>query len=168
MRIVSGGQTGVDRAALDVALECGVETGGWCPEGRMAEDGTIPDKYPVKELSKAGYRQRTERNVIDSDGTAIIYFGYPTGGAEQTIAFCIKERKPYVLIDAEELSVELASRRIEKFIEDQLISVLNVAGPRASGEPGAYAYVKNLILSVLRSMSRHSVNERDGLFEGVL
>jgi predicted Rossmann-fold nucleotide-binding protein len=95
MKIVSGGQTGVDRAALDAAMESGVEAGGWCPEGRKADDGVIPDKYPVKELPKAGYRQRTRRNVIDSDGTAIFYFGDPTGRTEQTILFCFKERKPY-------------------------------------------------------------------------
>ena len=93
MKIVSGGQTGVDRAALDASLESGVEAGGWCPEGRKAEDGTIPEKYPVKELPKAGYRQRTKRNVIYSDETAIIYFGYPTGGTEQTIVFSIMGRK---------------------------------------------------------------------------
>jgi len=149
MKIVSGGQTGVDRAALDAAVERGVETGGWCPERRKAEDGIIPEKYQVKELHGSDYRQRTKRNIIDSDGTAIIYFGYPTGGTEQTIVFCIKERKPYVLIDAEEISVEQASRKIGRIIMDHSISVLNVAGPRASGEPRAYEYAKNVILSVL-------------------
>ena len=151
MKIVSGGQTGVDRAALDSALECGVEAGGWCPEGRLAEDGIIPVHYPVQELPKAGYAERTKRNVIDSDGTAIIYFGYPTGGTEQTIVFCIKERKPYVLIDAEELSVERASEKIKKFVGQNTISVLNVGGPRAGGEARAYAYAKKVILNVLQN-----------------
>ena len=151
MKIVSGGQTGVDRAALDAALKNGIETGGWCPEGRKAEDGIIPAKYPVKELHGSGYRQRTKRNVIDSDGTAIIYFGYPTGGTEQTIVFCIEEQKPYVLIDAEEISVKQASRKIKRFIKDNSISVLNVAGPRAGGESRAYAYAKKVVLSVLKA-----------------
>jgi hypothetical protein len=151
MKIVSGGQTGVDRAALDAALECGVKAGGWCPEGRLAEDGTISDKYPVKELLGSGYRQRTKRNVIDSDGTAIIYFGYPTGGTEQTILYCIEERKPYVLIDAEEISVEQASRKVERFVENHTIAVFNVAGPRSSGEPKAYGYAKKIILSLLKN-----------------
>ena len=151
MKIVSGGQTGVDRAALDAALESGVDVGGWCSEGRKAEDGIIPVHYPVQELPKAGYRQRTKRNVIDSDGTAIIYFSDPTGGTEQTIEFCIKERKPYVLVDAEEIPVEQASRKIERFIKDNSITVLNVAGPRASGEPKAYAYAKRVILNVLET-----------------
>ena len=82
--IVSGGQTGVDRAALDAALAMGVEAGGWCPEGRTAEDGIIPDRYPVIGLPGAGYPERTRQNVIDSDGTLIIYFGFPAGGTELT------------------------------------------------------------------------------------
>ena len=149
MKIVSGGQTGVDRAALDAALESGVEARGWCPEGRVAEDGVIPEIYPVKELHKAGYQQRTRRNVIDSDGTAIIYFGFPSGGTEQTITYCIKERKPYLLIDAEEVSIEKGVKKIEHFIDEHSISVLNVAGPRASGESRAYAYTREVIQNVL-------------------
>lgn len=150
LKIISGGQTGVDRAALDAALERGAETGGWCPEGRLAEDGVIPARYALTELARSGYRQRTKRNVTDSDGTAIIYFGYPTGGTEQTISFCIKEKKPYVLVDAEEMSVERAAGKIEKFIVQHSIAVLNVAGPRASGEPRAYGYAKDVISQVLQ------------------
>jgi hypothetical protein len=152
MKIISGAQTGVDRAALDAALESGVEAGGWCREGRKADDGILPEKYPVKELPNAGYRQRTKRNVIDSDGTVIIYFDhpYPKGGTEQTLVFCIKENKPYLLIDAEEFTIERAARRIEKFISENTISVLNVAGPSASGVPMAYEYAKKVILSVLQ------------------
>ena len=80
IKIVSGGQAGADRAALDAALACGVSCGGWCPEGRLAEDGRIADSYPIVELPGAGYRQRTRRNVQDSDGTAIFSFGPPEGG----------------------------------------------------------------------------------------
>ncbi|MCK5378904.1 MAG: putative molybdenum carrier protein [Acidobacteria bacterium] len=149
MKIVSGGQTGVDRAALDAALERNMDAGGWCPEGRLSEDGTIPEEYPVKELPKSGYRQRTKKNVVDSDGTVIIYFGHPSGGTEQTMKFCISERKPYVLIDACELTIENASRKITEFIERKAISIMNVAGPRASGEPRAYDYTKMVIQSVL-------------------
>lgn len=153
MKIVSGAQTGVDRAALDAALESSAEVGGWCPEGRIAEDGIIPEKYPVKELPGSGYRQRTKRNVIDSDGTVIIYFGYPSGGTEQTIVFCIKEKKPYLLIDAEEIPVERASRKVEEFIARKSILVLNVAGPRAGGEARAYEYAKKVIQGVLQNNS---------------
>jgi len=149
MRIISGGQTGVDRAALDAALESGIEAGGWCPEGRKAEDGAIPKKYPVQVLKNAGYLQRTQKNAVNSDGTVIIYFGYPTGGTEQTIFFCIKEKKPYVLIDADEFTIESASAKIFSFIEKYSISTLNVAGPRASSEPRAYDFAKKVILSAV-------------------
>jgi len=149
MKIVSGGQTGVDRAALDAALERKFDVGGWCPEGRLSEDGTIPERYPVKELPKSGYRRRTKQNVVDSDGTVIIYFGRPSGGTAQTIKFCISEGRPYLLIDACQVSIGNASRRIADFIEHNAISVLNVAGPRASGEPRAYDYAKRAIDQVL-------------------
>ncbi len=149
MKVVSGGQSGVDRASLDAALECDVEAGGWCPEGRVASDGIIPNRYPVKELPGAGYRQRTRKNVLDSDGTAILYWGFPVGGTELTISFCIKEKKPYVLIDAEELSIERAAEKISAFIRFNSVSVLNVAGPGADREPRAYDYTLSVMRGVL-------------------
>ena len=150
MRIISGGQTGVDRAALDAALESGIEAGGWCPEGRKAEDGAIPKKYPVQVLKNAGYLQRTQKNAVNSDGTVIIYFGYPTGGTEQTMVTCIREKKPYLLIDAQELSIERAAKRTKEFITIKKISTLNVAGPRANGEPSAYAYTRRVLSNVFK------------------
>ena len=151
MKIVTGGQTGVDRAALDAARESRVAAGGWCPEGRLSEDGRIPDAYPVNELVNAGYKERTRQNVIDSDGTAVIYFCNPTGGTKQTIDFCIQEQKPYALIDAEVLTVEQAINKIQKFIGLYTISILNVAGPRTSEEPAAYAYARKTIKGVLHA-----------------
>lgn len=139
-KIVSGGQTGVDRAALDAALKAKVDCGGWCPAGRKAEDGVIPERYPLSELVGAGYRKRTLQNVIDSDGTVIIYFDTLSGGTEQTLAFCLQKNKPYLLIDASELSTKRASERIGKFVSGHAIDTLNVAGPRASGEARAYRY----------------------------
>ncbi len=150
MKIVSGGQTGVDRAALDAALELGIEAGGWCPQGRLAEDGAIAEKYPLKELAKADYLQRTKRNVIDVDGTVIIFFGNPAGGTQLTLEFCIKESRPYLLIDAQSLSVEQASVKIQRFIDKNNISILNVAGPRASEKAEAYGYAKLVILNVFQ------------------
>lgn len=144
LKIVSGAQTGVDRAALDAAMEAGILTGGWCPEGRKAEDGVIPDLYRVEVLPGANYRQRTRRNVIDSDATVIVYFGFLSGGTQQTVVFCINEKKPYLLIDAQELSIGRAALRIRQFIENRAITVLNVAGPRASGEADAYLYTKQI------------------------
>ena len=142
MRIISGAQTGVDRAALDEAMAIGLPVSGWCPQGRRAEDGVIPARYPVEELAQAGYRQRTRKNVMDSDGTAIFYVEYPTGGTQLTLKYCIDAKRPYLLIDVRELSVERAARRLAKFIGDNAIGVLNVAGPRAGGAPTAYAYVR--------------------------
>jgi hypothetical protein len=149
LKIISGAQTGADRAALDAAMTLGIEAGGWCPQGRIAEDGVIPDNYPVTELADGGYSERTLQNVIDSDGTLIIYFDYLSGGTEETLGFCIARAKPYLLIDGEELSMQRASERLERFIKDKLISVLNVAGPRASGEPRVYDYTKGVIQQAL-------------------
>ncbi len=84
-KIISGGQTGVDRAALDVAIELELPCGGWCPRGRLAEDGTVPDRYPLQETRSAEYAERTERNVIDSDGTLIIATRPLTGGTALTV-----------------------------------------------------------------------------------
>lgn len=141
IRIRSGGQTGADRAALDAALDAGVECGGWCPAGRQAEDGRIPNRYPLTELADAGYAQRTLRNVTDSDGAVIFYFDTPMGGTELTLAFCIEQQRPYLLIDACEMSEIRAVERIRRFVECREVADLNVAGPRAGDEQRVYAYV---------------------------
>jgi hypothetical protein len=139
-KIISGGQTGIDRGALDAALARGFPCGGWCPSGRLAEDGRIPECYPLIELKEGGYSQRTLRNVVESDGTAILYFVQIEGGTEETLQFCIEERKPYKLIDAEEVSAERAAFLLTSFIRHYGIGVLNVAGPRQSQAPQGYAY----------------------------
>jgi hypothetical protein len=94
IKVVSGGQTGVDRGALDAALELKLQCGGWCPEGRLAEDGPIPEQYPMQEVEGGDYRDRTRKNVLDSDGTAIIYFGEIEGGTESTLDDCVQLAKP--------------------------------------------------------------------------
>jgi len=137
---VSGGQIGVDRAALDAAFAAGFPCGGWAPADRMAEDGEIPERYPLLALPKGGYRQRTRQNVVDSDGTALIYFNSLKGGTRLTRNLCALEKKPYVLVDAERFSVEEAVRAVSGFIEDHRIAVLNVAGPRASGWTEGYGF----------------------------
>src|SRR5256886_13993959 len=106
LKIISGGQTGVDRGALDAALELGFSCGGWCPAGRLGEDGTIPKRYPVGELPNAGYAERTARNVADSDGTLVISNGVPLGGTRETVDRCIELQKPYLIIDCAKRSVQ--------------------------------------------------------------
>jgi len=148
-KLISGGQTGVDRGALDAALSAGFPCGGWCPPNRQAEDGSIPDRYPLRCIDRGGYRQRTRRNVTDSDGTLIVYHGHLSGGTRLTLAYCIELQKPFLLIDAGRQTAAVAAELLETFIIDHTIRVLNVAGPRASGWPAAAAYSGELISRLL-------------------
>ena len=148
-KIVSGGQAGIDRGALDAALEAGFPCGGWAPEGRAAEDGRIPVRYPLQELAGAGYEERTLQNVLDSDGTAILHTGMLRGGTRQTMLHCVKHGKPFELVDATRSGPRDAARKLADFVERNRISVLNVAVPRASkwreGYQYAHATVKFLL-----------------------
>ncbi len=149
-KIISGGQTGVDRGALDASLHCNFPCGGWCPPGRKAEDGEISEIYPLDEITSGGYRQRTIQNVVDSDATLIIYWDTLTGGTEQTVRHCIKRRKPFKLIDATILTEVQAIPIVVQFIlQRPEIAVLNVAGPRESGSPGAANYAKALVQGLI-------------------
>lgn len=150
-RIFSGGQTGVDRAALDAALQAGVPCGGWCPEGRLAEDGAIPQKYPLTELKGGGYADRTRKNIIDSDATVIIYFGDITGGTELTRQVCVSMAKPLLLIDGTKIDVDTASRMISDFVTLNDINILNIAGPRASKDDRAYNDTFNIMYEFLNN-----------------
>ena len=142
-KLVSGGQTGADIAALDVALHYNFPHGGWCPKGRLSLDGQIPDKYLLKETPSAGYPQRTEWNVRDSDGTVVFTFSnVPTGGSLKTINLCKKHRKPCLHISR---SCYDPAERIIKFVNENDIKVLNVAGSRESKDPGICEWVKQVI-----------------------
>jgi hypothetical protein len=140
VKIVSGGQTGVDRAALDVALKHRMECGGWCPAGRLDEIGRIPGRYPVQELESGGFAERTLHNVKDSDGTIVVYPGRLWGGTEQTVQFCVEFERPHQLIDASKVSASEAVKLIANFVRSNKIEVLNVAGPRQSEWAGGYDY----------------------------
>src|SRR4030081_1718244 len=131
MRIISGGQTGVDRGALDAALAAGFPVGGYCPAGRSAEDGIIPDRYPLTALDRGGPLERTLMNVAESAGTAILYCESLTGGTERTLQACLFLQRPYLLIDAELCLPEAAAERIRGFCKLHRIEVLNVAGTGA-------------------------------------
>jgi hypothetical protein len=149
IKIVSGGQAGVERAALDAAMEAGVACGGWCAEGRTAEDGRIPDRYPVCELAGAGYRTRVQQNVRDSDATLIIASGGPEDGTTKPARYCRFTKRPMILIDADTMEVEAAVTAVAEFIELHQVGVLNVAGPKASKRPGVYEYARRVVAGVV-------------------
>jgi predicted Rossmann fold nucleotide-binding protein DprA/Smf involved in DNA uptake len=134
-RIISGGQTGVDRAALDVALELGIACGGWCPRGRRAEDGVIPEVYPLQETSSEEYAPRTTRNVLDADATLIVTRGPLAGGSALTAEVARRAKKPCRIVD---LRTPSAAASVKEWLARQRIETLNIAGPRESGCPGIY------------------------------
>jgi Circularly permutated YpsA SLOG family len=157
LKIISGGQTGVDRAALDVALDHGIESGGWCPAGRLDEFGRIPDHYPVQELAGGGFTERTLQNVKDSDGTVIIYAAELRGGTDQTVRFCVELERPHQLINALTVATQDASKLIADFVGKNKISTLNVAGPRQSEWPEGYDYAFRVLNIFLTSCSHRPV-----------
>ncbi len=133
--IVSGGQTGVDRAGLDAALELGLPCGGWCPRGRKSEDGTIPPRYPLTETPSAEYAQRTEWNVRDSDGTLVLVRGKPSQGTAFTIEVAERLGRPCLIV---ELHQPPNKEVFRSWITTHDIRILNVAGPREEKNPGIY------------------------------
>ncbi|OOZ12332.1 putative molybdenum carrier protein [Solemya velum gill symbiont] len=147
-RIVSGGQTGADRAALDYAIEHGIPHGGWCPKGRLAEDGELDSKYLLVEMPSANYRQRTRQNVVDSDGTLIINQGELRGGTRATHEFAEALEKPYLVIQVEDDALENRDV-VLSWLQERGIAVLNVAGPRGSKCPEIYRHTFQLLKSLL-------------------
>ena len=142
--IISGGQTGADRAALDWAIAHNVPHGGWCPRGRLAEDGPIPSIYALHETATSRYPERTERNIVESDGTFIFSLTDTVeGGTKLTADLVRRHRKPLLLISAETKRDHAAGLR--RFVAEQGIRRLNVAGPRASKEPRVGEFVKQVL-----------------------
>lgn len=158
LQIISGGQTGVDRGALDAALQAGAACGGWCPAGRRAEDGAIDPRYPLTPLAARDYAVRTRKNVEDSDATLVICFTEPEGGTALTLACCRRLGRPYLLIDAARLDVQEATATLLEFVRTRRIERLNVAGPRASKQPAAYDYARAVIGRLLDETAAPSDN----------
>ena len=160
-RIVSGGQTGVDRAALDVAIYLEIPHGGWCPRGRRAEDGTISTAYQLTETSSSNYVVRTEKNVTDSDGTLILYRDRMSRGTALTASFARRHRRPHLGIDlapmqtddSDEAWIELQVEEIHQWLVKEAIEVINVAGPRESTTAGISTDAHRLLLSVFAEIS---------------
>ena len=146
-RIGSDGPTGVDRAALDVGMGLGLPVGGGCPQGRRAEDGRIPDRYPLTETPEHNDQTRTRRNVEDSDGTLILNKGQLDGGTALTASHARQIGKPCLIVALEE-GIEPAAFR--DWLEANSIAVLNVAGPRESKRPGVYAAAVRGLEALLR------------------
>lgn len=138
-KIISGGQTGVDRAALDAAIRMGIAHGGWIPKGRLTEDGPLPQTYQLEEMETDSYPARTEKNVVVSDGTLIISRGPLTGGTEYTRKMVLKHGKQMLHIDLALYSNILdAASLVSSWIDMNKVDILNVAGPRASKDPNIY------------------------------
>ncbi len=146
LRIVSGGQTGVDRVALNVALELRLPCGGWCPRGRRAEDGPIDERYPLWETESAKYDVRTRRNVRESDGTLVLTIGEPVGGTALTVAVAEQEGKPLLVLD---LDLQPPPEHVREWIKLHGIQTLNVAGPRESVCPGVGKMACDFLRKVL-------------------
>ena len=145
-KIVSGGQTGVDRAALDAALTLGIPHGGWCPRGRLAEDRVIPPQYQLTETDSPEYALRTEKNVVDSDGTLILCRGQISGGTELTRQLAVVHGKPCLVVD---LNRPLPSDDVYRWISESQIETLNVAGPRESQNRGISSQARRFLEGLL-------------------
>lgn len=141
-KIISGGQTGVDRAALDWAIQNNILHGGWCPKGRRAEDGVIPNRYELQETNSEGYMQRTKRNIRDSDATLIISLEAElTGGSKFTYEYARRIVKPCLHVHPDSKWHD----QIKAFFETNLIQILNVAGPRGSIAPNIEQFVNKVL-----------------------
>ena len=150
-KIISGGQTGVDQAGLDVAIALNIPHGGWIPKGRLTEDGPLPEKYHLQEMTTKSYPKRTEKNILDSDATVIISHGNLTGGSALTKKLAQQHSKPWLHLDMDKMSVPYASRLLKTWVTDNGIKVLNVAGPRGSGDPKIYAVAFQVLESALKN-----------------
>ncbi len=135
----------MDRGALDAAISIGIEHGGWCPRGRLAEDGRIPSRYQLLESKSPHYRERTELNVIDSDGTLILFRVTLSGGTDLTRRLAVQHGKPHLLVD---LSRPLDGSVIRQWLVTESIQILNVAGPRESSTPGIADESRKLVRSL--------------------
>lgn len=160
-RIVSGGQTGVDRAALDVAIFLEIHHGGWCPRGRKAEDGPISDVYQLTETGSSSYVVRTEKNVTDSDGTLILYRNRMSRGTALTASFTRRHVRPCLAIDisamqSSDSSADWIGKKVEEihaWLMQEAIETLNVAGPRESTSSGITADAHTLLLNAFAEIS---------------
>ena len=156
-QVVSGGQTGVDRAGLDAAIFHGIPHGGWCPAGRRSEDGRIPDEYQLRESDSRNYAVRTRQNVTDSDGTLILFEDSMSRGTELTSKIARQLKRPLLCVDIIELpdwsddQFEDEVKKVSVWITEQNVCVLNIAGPRESTSPGINGIARMFLLKLFES-----------------
>lgn len=148
-KIISGGQTGVDRAGLDAAIELNIDHGGYVPKGRKAEDGRVPLKYEMEELTKGGYPARTKKNIESSDGTLVFCQGKPSSGTKLTIDHAEQINKPFLVLDIDAVSKQTAASMIRDWVTNEGIEVMNVAGPRLSSAPIVATMAKRILIEAL-------------------
>lgn len=164
--MASGGQTGVDRGALDAAIEAGVPCGGWCPRGRRAEDGTVPARYTLRETEGEDYETRTRRNVAEADATLVLTWGPPEGGTALTVADAEALGRPCLVVDLAANSETGAAAAAAHWLAALDGATLNVAGPRESRQPGAHAAAHRVVAALLAAQrganGPESRSARDG------
>ncbi len=148
MKIISGGQTGADQAALDAAITLNIPHGGWLPRGRKTENGPLPIRYALYECNSARYRDRTEKNILHADGTLIFSFGPLSGGSALTEALAIRHDRPFLHIDFERIDKTQAAAMVESWLQTMRLQTVNVAGQRASNEPRIYEAVYSLLTEI--------------------
>jgi hypothetical protein len=159
-KIISGGQTGADRAALDFAIAHGIPHGGWCPHGRVAEDGPIKTRYRLTETPNPDPAQRTEWNVRDSDGTVIFTIAAALIGGSRRTAECARRYRRPLLHLSRQRDGTRAGQKLSAFLLKQRIEILNVAGPRQSGEPEVGRFVRELLDTVLSAPASGTLADR--------
>ncbi len=148
-KIISGGQTGVDRAALDIAIDLGIPHGGWCPKDRLSEAGAIPNQYSLQETASMDYSERTKLNIRDSDGTLVVVPTFPlqvTDGTALTLQELQEKNKPFFIVD---ISKGFNLDQFNSWVQQNNIKILNVAGPRESQSPGIYKKSTELLPKLL-------------------
>jgi hypothetical protein len=155
-KIISGGQTGADLAALDAAIKFGMPHGGWVPKGRKTENGVLPLRYQMEEMKTGLYSRRTRQNVLDSDGSVIFFYEKLSGGTKYTWKMARKHKKPFILINLSEVPGFLAVSVIWSWICEYPVSVVNIAGPRSRKSPKVYDAVKFIVGCVALLASRET------------